>query len=210
MHTLYFSPGAASLAIHWLLIELELDYQLERIDFDSRQQKSPEYMKLNPNGVVPTLVIDGEVLTESVALLMHLADSNPGKGLAPAPGTVERAHYYQWLLYLANVVQPLFRNWYYPDEVAGEANVAAVQESTRLRTEACWQQLDDHLGKHGPWLLGNEMSAADFHLTMLMRWSRNLPRQAIEWPNLARLATAMKARPSFKQLYAEEQLSEWA
>ena len=210
MHTLYYSPGAASLAIHWMLIELDLPYELKLVDFDSKQQKSVEYLMLNPNGVVPTLVIDGEVLTESVALLIHLADSHPAKGFAPSPGSVERAHYYQWLLYLANVVQPLFRNWYYPAEVAGEANVDAVKESTRLRTEACWQQLDEHLGKNGPWLLGEKMSAADFHLTMLMRWSRNLPRQAIEWQHLASLAAAMKARPSFKRLYSEEQLSEWA
>ena len=210
MHTLYYSPGAASLVIHWLLIELDLPYELKLVDFESKQQKSAEYLQLNPSGVVPTLVIDGEVLTESVALVMHLADSHPANGLAPAPGSLDRAHYYQWLLYLANAVQPLFRNWYYPAEVAGEANVDAVKESTRLRTEACWEQLDDHLGKNGPWLLGDKISAADFHLTMLMRWSRNLPRQAIEWPNLARLAAAMKARPSFKRLYAEEQLSEWA
>ena len=210
MHTLYYSPGAASLAIHWLLIELGLPYELKRIDFDAKQQKSPEYLKLNPSGVVPTLVIDGEVLTESVALLMHLADSNPTKALAPAPGSIERARYYQWLLYLANAMQPLFRNWYYPAEVAGEANVDAVQESVRQRSEACWQHLDDHLGRNGPWLLGEKMSAADFHLVMLMRWSRNLPKQAIEWPNLARLAVAMRARPSFKRLYEEEQLSEWA
>lgn len=210
MHTLYYSPGAASLVIHWMLIELDLPYELKRVDFDSKQQKSPEYLKLNPSGVVPTLVIDGDVHTESVALLMHLADSHPAKGFAPAIGTAERARYYQWLLYLANVVQPLFRNWYYPAEVAGEANVDAVKESARLRSEACWQRLDDHLGEHGPWLLGEKMSAADFHLTMLMRWSRNLPKQAIEWPNLARLAAAIKARPSFKRLYEEEQLSEWA
>jgi glutathione S-transferase len=210
MHTLYYSPGAASLVIHWLLIELDLPYELKLLDFESKQQKSPDYLKLNPSGVVPTLVIDGEALTESVALLMHLADSHPSKGFAPPVGSLERARYYQWLLYLANMVQPLFRNWYYPAEAAGEANVEVVKDSARRRIEACWQNLDDHLAKNGPWLLGDKLSAADFHLTMLMRWSRNLPKQAIEWPNLARMATAMKARPSFKRLYAEEQLSEWA
>ncbi len=210
MHTLYYSPGAASLVIHWLLIELDLPYELKLLDFESKQQKSPDYLKLNPSGVVPTLVIDGEVLTESVALLMHLADLHPSNALAPPVGSLARARYYQWLLYLANVVQPLFRNWYYPAEAAGEANVEAVKDSARKRIEVCWQTIDDHLGKNGPWLLGDKLSAADFHLTMLLRWSRNLPKQAIEWPNLARMATTMKARPSFKRLYEEEQLSEWA
>lgn len=210
MHTLFYSPGAASLVIHWLLIELDLPYELKLLDFESKQQKSPEYLKLNPSGLVPTLVIDGEPFTESVALLMHLADSQPSKGFAPPVGSPERARYYQWLLYLASMVQPQFRNWFYPVEPAGEANVAIVKDNARKRIEACWQTIDDHLARNGPWLLGDGISAADFHLTMLMRWSRNLPKQAIEWPNLARLATAMKARPSFKRLYQEEQLSEWA
>ena len=210
MHTLFYSPGAASLVVHWLLIELDLPYELKLLDFESKQQKSPDYLKLNPSGLVPTLVIDGEPLTESVALLMHLADLHPSKGLAPPVGSLERARYYQWLLYLASSLQPLFRNWYYPAEAAGDANVDVVKQSASKRIEACWQTLDEHLAKHGPWLLGDKISAADFHLTMLVRWSRNLPKQAIEWPNLARLATAMKARPSFKRLYEEEQLSEWA
>jgi len=210
MFTLYYSPGAASLVVHWLLIELETPHQLRRVDFESKQQKSAEYLKLNPNGVVPTLLIDGEPLFETVALVMHLADSFPAARLAPPVGGLQRAHYYQWLVHLANVGQPAFRNWFYPEEAAGEANAEASKESARVRIEEFWDRLDAHLAGHGPWLLGDKLSAADFHLTMLMRWSRNMPKPATEWPNLARLATSMKARPSFKLLYEREQLSEWA
>lgn len=210
MHTLYYSPGAASLVVHWLLIELDLPHELKLLDFESRQQKSPEYLRLNPGGVVPTLVIDGEPMIESVAIVLHLADAHPAARLAPPVGSMERARYYRWLLFLASTVQPLFRNWYYPAEVAGEGNVEAVKAAAAARLEPCWEQLDAHLGGHGPYLLGERLSAADFHLTMLMRWSRNLPRQATHWPNLARLATLMKSRPSFKRLYEREQLSEWA
>jgi glutathione S-transferase len=210
MFTLYYSPGAASLVVHWLLLELDAPHELRRIDFDSGQQKSAEYLKLNPNGVVPTLLIDGEPVFETVALIMHLADSFPDAGLAPPLRSLERARYYQWLVHLANVVQPAFRSWWYPTEPAGEANLDAAKDSARIRIESCWDRLDAHLSEHGPWLLGDSLSAADFHLTMLMRWSRNMPKTATEWPNLARLAARMKARPSFKQLYEREQLSEWA
>jgi glutathione S-transferase len=210
MHTLYYSPGAASLVVHWLLIELDLPHELKLLDFESKQQKSAEYLKLNPGGLVPTLVVDGEPMTEAAALVLHLADAHPAARLAPPLASMERARYYRWLLFLANTVQPLFRNWYYPAEVAGEGSVEAVQESAARRLAACWEQVDAQLGAHGPYLLGERISAADFHLTMLMRWSRNLPRQATDWPNLARLAGLMKARPSFKTLYEREQLSEWA
>jgi len=83
---LYYSPSTASLVVHWLLIELDIAHRLELVDFDTRAQKSPEYLKLNPQGRVPTLVLDGQVLTESAAIAMHLADLYPQANLAPALG----------------------------------------------------------------------------------------------------------------------------
>jgi glutathione S-transferase len=210
MLTLYYAPGTASLVVHWLLIELDLPHELRLVDFDSRQQKSADYLALNPNGVVPTLLIDGEPVAEAAALVMHLADAHPQARLAPALASLQRARYYQWLLHLANTLQPAFRNWFYEDEAAGAGNAEAAKECARQRIEACWDRIDTHLAAHGPYLLGEQLSAADFHLTMLMRWSRNMPKPADRWPALLRLATAMKARPSFKRLYEREGLSEWA
>lgn len=208
--TLYYAPGAASLLVHWLLIETGEAHTLELVDTAAKAQKTPQYLALNPNGVVPTLVIDGAPHYEAAAMAMLLAERHPGAKLAPAFDDPRRADYLQWMFNLANMVQPLFRQWWYPQEPAGDANVDAVREHCATRVEAQWQRIDEHLAAHGPYLLGEAPGVADFYLTMLMRWSRNLPRQAIEWPNLARLAAAMKARPSFKRLYAEEQLSEWA
>lgn len=210
MFTLFYSPGAASLVVHWLLIELDAPHELRLLDFEAREQKSAEYLRINPDGVVPTLLIDGEPVFEAAALVMHLADAYPAAGLAPPLVSLQRAHYYQWLTHLANTVQPAFRNWFYPTEAAGEANAQATQQNARIRIEACWDRIDSHLAERGPWLLGDKLSAADFHLTMLMRWSRNLPKPATEWPHLARLAAAMKSRPSFKLLYEREKLTEWA
>lgn len=210
MLKLFYSPGAASLVVHWLLIELDVPHELRLLDFATREHKSADYLKINPNGVVPTLLVDGEPVYEAAALVMHLADAYPAAGLAPPLGSVQRAHYYQWLLHLANTMQPLFRNWFYPDEAAGADNADAVKECARARIESCWARIDAHLAANGPWLLGETMSAADFHLTMLMRWSRNMPKTALDWPHLASLAARMKARPSFKQLYEIEQLTEWA
>jgi glutathione S-transferase len=210
MMTLYYSPGAASLVVHWLLIELGEPHELRLLDFEAREQKSAEYLKLNPSGVVPTLVVDGVPLAEAGALVMHLADLHPEAALAPTPGSLERARYYQWMWYLANMLQPCFRAWYYPEEPAGADNAEVVKARAAQRAEACFETLDAHLAAHGPYLLGERMTAADFQLTMLMRWSRNLPRQALDWPHLRRLAERMKARPSFRALYAAEGLTEWA
>lgn len=210
MHTLYYAPGAASMAVHWLLIELDLPHQLHRLDLAAREQKQPGYLALNPSGVVPTLLVDGQPLTEAGALLMTLGDAHPASGMAPAPGDPQRAMYYQWMLHLANAVQPLFRQWWYPAETAGEDNAAVVHAHVAPLIEAAWQRIDSHLASTGPYLLGERISAADFYLTMLMRWSRNMPRPADAWPHLGELATRMKARPSFGTLYLREGLSEWS
>ena len=210
MTTLYYSPGAASMVVHWLLIELGVAFELQLVDFASREQKSPEYLKLNPSGVVPTLVLDGATLTEAGAIVMHLADAYPQARLAPPVGSLERARYYQWMHYLANMLQPQFRAWWYPGEPAGEEHADIVMQRAAERAAACFDRLDAHLAANGPWLLGERLSAADFQLTMLMRWSRKMPRPATDWPALERMARAMRARPSFKTLYAREELTEWA
>lgn len=210
MHTtLYYSRSTASLVVHWLLIELGVPHELHELDFDKRDQKSPEYLKINPAGVVPTLVIDGQVLTEAAAIVMHLADTHPKADLAPALGTAERAQYYRWMFFCANTLQSAYRAWFYPTEPAGETQVEAAKARARGKLEAAWQQVADHLEAHGPYLLGDKRSAADFLLTMLMRWSRNMPKPTDSWPVLHAYAQRMKAMPSFRQVYAREGLTDW-
>ena len=210
MTLLYYSPGAASFLVHWLLIELGLPHELRLVDFASRQQKSADYLALNPSGVVPTLVLDERPMGEAAAIAMHLGDRHPDAGLVPTPDDPRRRDYLQWMFHLANMVQPLFRIWWYPHEVAGEARADTAREHVRPRIEAAWARIDAHLAAQGPFLLGESPCIADFYLTMLMRWSRNMPRPATDWPHLATLASRMKARPSFAALYAAEGLEEWA
>jgi glutathione S-transferase len=207
--TLYGSVSTASLVVHWLLIELDIPHTLHLLDFERQEQKSADYLKLNPAGVVPTLIMDGQTITEAPAIVMHLADSHPQSGLAPPPGTRERAQYYRWMLFMANTLQPAYRAWFYSPEVAGAENVEAVKHHARLKIEGAWQRVSDHLEAEGPYLLGGQISAADFLLTMLMRWSRNMPRPSDSWPVLKAHAQTMKARPAFKEVYAREGLTDW-
>ncbi|TWG91088.1 glutathione S-transferase [Luteimonas sp. J16] len=206
---LYGSSGAASLVVHWLLIELGVPHELRLLDFDRKEHKSPEYLAINPQGRVPALVIDGLVLTESVAIAMHLADLHPGAGLAPPVGSPERGAWYRWMLFCGSTLIPAYRRWFYPHEPAGEGQVPAVQARAMDEVESAWAQVDAHLATNGPYLLGERRSAADFVLTMLMRWSRNMPRPADTWPALAALASRMKALPSFAEAYRREGLTDW-
>jgi glutathione S-transferase len=209
MDQLYYAPGAASMLVHWLLIECGHPHELQLVDTAAGAQKRPEYLALNPNGVVPTLVLDGVPMAEAAALAMTLADRHPQAELAPALDDPRRPHYVQCMFHLANAVQPLFRNWWYPHETAGPDHAGLAREHVRPRIEAAWQRIDAQLAAHGPYLLGDQVSAADFYLAMLMRWSRQMPRPATDWPQLAVLAQRMKARPSFRALYAAEGLADW-
>lgn len=207
--TLYGSVSTASLVVHWLLIELGIEHELVLLDFDRREQKSPEYLALNPAGVVPTLMIDGHVLTEAAAIALYLADRHPEAGLLPAVGTPARGEAYRWMFWCANTLQPAYRAWFYPHEAAGEANVAATQAMARQRLEAAWQQMAAHLQTQGPYVLGEAPSVVDFMLVMLMRWSRNMPTPTDSLPVLKVHAQRMKARPSFAETYRREGITDW-
>lgn len=207
--TLYGSPSTASLVVHWLLIELQVPHELHQLDFDREEQKTPAYLKLNPQGRVPTLVIDGQVLTESAAIAMHLADLFPAAGLAPPTGTPGRAAYYRWMFFCAYTLMPAYRGWFYADEPAGPEHAELVKASSRAILEKAWQQVDEHLAANGPYLLGAQRSAADFVLAMLMRWARKMPRPTDSWPALHAHAQLMKALPSFREVYRREGLTDW-
>jgi glutathione S-transferase len=206
---LYYSPGTASLVVHWLLIELDLPHTLRPLDLEKREHKAPEYLAINPAGVVPTLRLDGETVTEAAAIVMHLADLHPQAALAPALGSPQRVHYYQWMCFMANTLQPAYRAWFYPSEPAGEGNAEAARAAARLKLEDAWARVAAHLSGHSPYLLGERRSAADFMLTMLMRWSRNMPTPSDRWPALHEHARRMKSLDSFKEVYAREGLADW-
>jgi glutathione S-transferase len=209
MTILYYAPSTASLVVHWMLIELDVPHELRAVDLAAGAQRSPAYLALNPAGRVPTLILDGVPITESVAIAMHLADAYPAASLAPPPGTIARARYYQWMCVMANTLLPAYRAWFYPAEPAGEANVEVVQAAARAQIEAAWQRVEDELAHGGPYLLGAQLTAVDFVTTMLMRWSRNMPTPAHTHPRLGAYAQRMKARPSFAEVYRREGITDW-
>lgn len=206
MYTLYYSPGSASMVVHLALLEAGAPHELRRVDLDAGGQRDPAYLQLNPRGTVPTLLVDGQPLSESAALLMLLAERHPESPLAPPVGTAERAAWYSWVVYLSNALMSAFRLWFYPQDLDG---TPATREALQRRIEGIWDGLEAHLAAHGPYLLGERFSGADLLLTMLMRWSRSMPRPATDWPALKGLADRVRARPSWQRLYEVEGLREW-
>ncbi len=209
MYTLYYSPGTASMVVHLALLEIGAPHELRLVDFDADEQHSAEYLQLNAGGHVPTLMVDGRALTESAALLMILAERHPEARLAPPIDTPAHDAWTQWIVYLSNALMSTYRLWFYPADLGSDEHDPAIRAALQKKIEGVWDRLEAHLENEGPYLLGAEFSGADLLLAMLMRWSRNMPRAASEWPALNRLANLIRARPSWQKLYEIEGLSGW-
>jgi glutathione S-transferase len=193
---LYWRPGAASMAPHAALAEIGRDYDLVRIERDDAQA-SPEYRALNPLGVVPTLVDGDLVLTESAAILLHLADTYPDARLAP---TV-RAPFYRWLVFMTNTVQTAHLRQIYPERY-GESGVRERAESD---LQAYYDLIEREL-EGRQWLAGDHRTAADLFLFMLVRWGRRLDPAAWERPNVRAHWTRTLALPGVQRMMAEQEL----
>lgn len=105
---LHFAPRSRSIRALWLLEEIGAPYELIPMSLERGDHKTAEFLKLNPMGKVPVVVIDGKPVWESPAIVAHLTDLFPEAGLAPAPGTPERADFYRWLSFSTAVMEPAF------------------------------------------------------------------------------------------------------
>jgi glutathione S-transferase len=192
-----------------MLLELGVPFEAKLVDIDAGKQKSPEYLRLNPSGRVPTLVVDGVPYGESAALLMLLAERHPDKKFAPASGSATRVDWLETMIFLANTVLPAMRDWFYAEKDGDPQGADAVKALARRRIEGAWDRLDARLADGRTHLLGSELSTADFLGTMVMRWSRNMPRPATTWKHLAPYIQRMRARPAFIEVNDREGLKDW-
>ena len=105
MLQLHYYPGTAAMTPHILLEEMGVPFELVLVDRAADAHKRPDYLKLNPNGLIPVLTDGDFVLYETAAICLYLCDRYPAAGLAPDLGSAERAQFYKWLVWLTNTLQ---------------------------------------------------------------------------------------------------------
>ena len=212
MLQLHYHPSDASIAPHMLLEEIGAPFELKLVDRSVNAQKSPAYLKLNPNGLIPVLA-DGElVLYETAAICLHLVDTHPDANLAPAFGTHERAHFYKWMAWLANTLHATVVPFFYPARWADDASaIAQVKAHAEARTGALLDLLDAELARHGgPWLMGDTYRAVDAYALMLCCWTRHFKRPARDLLHLGPYMRRVRARPAVQRVLRREGLaSDW-
>jgi glutathione S-transferase len=207
MYTLYWNNGSASITAHMALEESGAPYTLKFVDMDKGEHQTPEYLKINPNGKVPTLAIDGKrSMFETCAIALYLADRHPASGLAPAMDDPARAPYLQWMVHLTNSIQPLYMLYYYPERhTANPAHVEEIKAKASESIAAAWERVDKALGVSGPYMAGDRFSAADLPVVMLTGWQQARPDVLDKNKNIRRLVELVSARPAIARVLKKNQ-----
>jgi glutathione S-transferase len=183
MLTLYFSPGASSMAPHIALYEIGVTFEAKSLSFARKQHRDPEFLAINPEGKVPTLLIDGRVLTEVAGILFYLARKFPEAGLLP-DDIEAQAQAVSWMSFIASTVHP-------------------ARQKGLEHAKAIYALADRRLGKDD-WILGR-YSIADIHMFRLYwRFRASLQPQPQDYPHLEALHARMLARPAVQQTIAAE------
>jgi glutathione S-transferase len=199
MMQLYTSPGACSQATHIALEEAGAAYEPIRVNFPAGQQRTPEYLALNPKGRVPALVTPQGVLTESPALLFYVAQTHPAANLAPSdPFALAKMQAFN--AYLCATVHVAYahgrRAERWADDTAAQASMKA-KVVPNMRD--CFALIENEY-LAGPWVMGAQYTVADAYLFTFSGWFAGLGVALAEYPKVAAHFAAMNARPAVQRV----------
>jgi glutathione S-transferase len=192
MYKLYARKGAGSAAVEALLALIAVPFEVIDVPKTEMGAAPDWFIKLNPRGEVPALGLpDGSVMTESAAMMIHLADAHLEAGLAPALGTAARAQYLRWIVYLAAAAYPSDLRLFYPDRFSTDPTHAqAIKAKASLDLAHDFDVFAAEMGE-GSFILGDKLSAADLYAAMLLSWSDDVEGLFAKHPKLKRLYDAV-------------------
>jgi glutathione S-transferase len=202
MLTLYHSPQSRSIRPRWLIEELGVPCEVKLVSLAAGDQKKPEYLKLNPNGAVPTLVDGDLVLWESAAICQYLADKYPEKRLAPAVGTPERGKYYQWIHYaMSGIEPPAVTIFLHTMRLPEAERIPALVDAAKAQLGRVITIVDDALAGR-EWMLGSQFSAADVMVGSTLVWCQMLGLIGDQYANVPGYLARCAARPALQRASA--------
>jgi len=198
MMTLYFSPGACSLASHIGLEETGAPYEIKPVLLAKGQQRTEAYLKINPRGKVPSLSVDGKILVENTAILTYLSRRFPEKKLLPAD-PAEEARCIATMCWFSSVVHPSYQRSHRPERFAdGEAAQAAVKENGRKTFWANLQEIDSMFQGNG-WVMGKEFTVVDGYALVFYGWAERSGFPVKELSAYTAWRERMMQRPTVKK-----------
>ena len=208
MTTLWMAPYTCARVTAIALEEAGASFDTRLVRFMRSEHKSPEFRARNPKGKVPALEIDGEVLTENVAILAYLAERFPQARLLPLVDTpAERAHILADLCLCSSTLHPLVTRIRMPMFFAGAENALAVKQAAEAAMDEYFSLVDNRLAG-GPWWYGDAWSAMDGYLYWVFWRVEGAGYDVSRFPYFTAHARAMEQRPAVQRALAREQAAQ--
>ena len=198
MFIIFGDKGSGAFSAEAALAEVGAPYEFKTISLERNEQRLPEFLAINPSGKMPAVRLpEGLILTESLAILLTVADHFPNARLLPPQASPERGTAYRWLAFMAAEIYPMVEVSDYPERFAPEGGQAeALREKARERIRDRLLIVERQVA--GPWFLPSGFSILDIYAAMFSRWRGSIGR---DWPvdhnipNLLALAKALSERP---------------
>ncbi|MBT9368711.1 glutathione S-transferase N-terminal domain-containing protein [Rhizobium sp. CSW-27] len=204
MLTLFFSPGACSLAAHIALIDSGLPFALQRLKFAENEQRSADYLKVNPKGRVPALVTEKGTLTETLAILLFIAQMAPDRRLAPLDDPFELARLQGFNSFIATTVHVNHAHGRRATRWADEpTSIEDMKRKVPATMREAYRLIEEDL-LAGPWVLGEAYSIADPYLFVMSSWLKGDGVDIAEFPRVADHYRRMQERASVQKALADE------
>jgi glutathione S-transferase len=200
---LYYAPGACSFASHIALEEAGIPYDTQKMNLAEGDQKKPDYLRLNPRGRVPTLVVDNQVLTENVGILTYVGGGYPQAGIWPKK-TWDQAKLVSTLAWLSNTVHPTYGQIVRPERYAVDD---AAKEDIKAKGKANFQGYLEEIDKlldGQKWAIANQYTVADGYLLVFYRWANRQKMPVHELKNYTAHTQRVMARPAVQRVMADE------
>jgi glutathione S-transferase len=205
MLRLFYSPGACSLVPHVALEEAGAEFDAVRTPIAEKAHKRPEYLAINPRGLIPAIEAEGRVVTENIAILAWIGHRLPASGQLPLDDLPALARMFETLSFFATAVHyggfgPIFRA-----RAAGIERPEAEVAADRERLRGLFGEIDALLAL-GPFLLGDRYSLADPYPLTFLRWARRLELDVAGYRHWTGHSRRMVERPAVARALAREGL----
>ncbi len=199
---LYGDKGSGAFCVEAALAEAGAPYEFETVSLDKNEQKSPAFLAINPSGKIPALRLpSGDIVTETAALLLTVAERHPEAALLPPAGTPQRAQALRWIAFMASEIYPMVEIADYPERFAPRGEQAeALRLKARDRVRERILLVERVVA--GPWLLPSGFSAADIYAAMFSRWSECRGWRDEHLPKIMAITAALAQRPAIASIWS--------
>ncbi len=202
MYELYWRPNTASLAVEIVLNETQAMYTSTRVD----DIKSQSYLRIHPRGQIPAIRSpNGEIITETLAICLHIAETHSPPKLIPATGTIARAQTYRWLSFINSHLMDACRRVLMPHRFSQGETAHSVSKMAAKQITSDWRLFADAV--QGPYFFGQNYSLIDAFVIMVAVWTPDPLRTLLIHPKLAKMLQRIYKRPAVITAFENHQVS---